>query len=478
MVFSSITFLFTFLPIVLLLYHMAPDKAKNGILWIASLAFYAWGEPVYVLLMILSTCLDYMMGRMVEHYRGKWQAKLGLIISLAGNLGLLGVFKYAGFVVGNINAIFQAIAPLSHYVIEAPKLALPIGISFYTFQTMSYTIDVYRGEVKAQHNFITFGAFVALFPQLIAGPIVRYQDIAAQLEHRSFTWDGFAAGIRRFLIGMSKKVLLANNIGLLWDTIGIQQGGADSVLQAWLGAMAYAFQIYFDFSGYSDMAIGLGKMFGFDFPENFNYPYISLNFTEFWRRWHMTLGRWFRDYVYIPLGGNRRGKIIWVRNIFIVWFLTGFWHGASWNFVLWGLFFGVLLMAEKLYLLKLLSKLPRFVQWFCMWGLLNLSWILFALDDLSDVARYWGSMFGLHTSFCTAKALYQLSTNLLLLAICALAATPLPRKLTGLFKTILPKRVENLVVPIIQCVAMAFLMLLCTAYLVSGSYNPFLYFRF
>lgn len=322
MVFSSLTFLFLYLPLVLLVYFAVPKKMKNAILFIFSLIFYAWGEPIYVGLMIFSTVLDYCCGKAVDKYRGTKKAKIGLLVSVFVNLGLLCLFKYTDFIIGTVNGIFGSPIPLL-------GLPLPIGISFYTFQTMSYTIDVYRGDAKVQNNIISFGAYVALFPQLIAGPIVRYQTIADQVDERVHSFDKFGEGVKRFICGLGKKVLLANNIGLLWDTISKTEISALSVLSAWLGIFAFAFQIYFDFSGYSDMAIGLGKIFGFEFLENFDYPYTSKSVTEFWRRWHISLGTWFRDYIYIPLGGNRRGKWIQLRNIAVVWLLTGFWHGAS-----------------------------------------------------------------------------------------------------------------------------------------------------
>ena len=347
MVFSSLTFLQCFLPLCLLAYFLVPQKWRNGTLFLFSLLFYAWGEPVYVVLMLFSTALDYTCGQMVERHRGQRGAKIALLISLCVNLGLLGVFKYSGFFIGAVNSLFGT-------AISQPNLPLPIGISFYTFQTMSYTIDVYRGEAKAQKNIINFGAYVTLFPQLIAGPIVRYQTVADELEHRDCTADLFADGVKRFACGIGKKVLLANNIGLLWEAASVQ--AAPTVLTAWLGVIAYGFQIYFDFSGYSDMAIGLGRMLGFRFLENFNYPFLADSITDFWRRWHITLSGWFRDYIYIPLGGNRKGQARQLLNMFLVWAATGIWHGASWNFIAWGLYYFVLLTIEKTFLLKYLKK--------------------------------------------------------------------------------------------------------------------------
>ena len=343
MVFSSLAFLQCFLPLCLLVYFLVPQKWRNGALFAFSLLFYAWGEPVYVVLMLFSTALDYTCGQMVERHQGQRGAKIALLVSVCVNLGLLGVFKYSDFLIGTVNSLFGT-------AISQPNLPLPIGISFYTFQTMSYTIDVYRGEAKAQRNIINFGAYVTLFPQLIAGPIVRYQTVADELEHRECSADLFADGVKRFACGIGKKVLLANNIGLLWEAASAQ--ATPTVLTAWLGVIAYGFQIYFDFSGYSDMAIGLGRMLGFRFLENFNYPFLVDSITDFWRRWHISMGTWFRDYVYIPLGGNKGDLAKQFRNIAIVWLLTGFWHGASWNFVLWGVYFGVLLVLEKLFLLR------------------------------------------------------------------------------------------------------------------------------
>lgn len=374
MVFSSLTFLLMFLPAVLIVYFAVPRRGKNAVLFIFSLLFYAWGEPIYVCLMIFSTVLDYSCGRLVEKYRGTSKQKIGLIISICVNLGLLFFFKYTDFFIGTVNGVFGTSIPQLN-------LPLPIGISFYTFQTMSYTIDVYRGDAKMQKNIISFGAYVSLFPQLIAGPIVRYQDIADQLDERTHSFDKFGDGAKRFVTGLGKKVLLANNIGLLWSTISATEAASLTTVGAWLGIIAFAFQIYFDFSGYSDMAIGLGKMFGFSFLENFNYPYISKSVTEFWRRWHMSLGTWFRDYVYIPLGGNRKGLPLQIRNIAVVWLLTGFWHGASWNFVLWGVFYGILLVCEKLFLLKWLKKVPSFVGHIYTMLTVLLGWVLFAFDD-------------------------------------------------------------------------------------------------
>ncbi len=465
MVFSSLTFLLVFLPLVLLIYFAVPGGWKNAVLFLFSLLFYAWGEPVYVCLMIFSTVLDYTCGWLVDKYRGTNKSKLGLMISVLTNLGLLFFFKYTDFFIGTINGIFHCELPLLN-------LPLPIGISFYTFQTMSYTIDVYRGDAKMQRNIISFGAYVSLFPQLIAGPIVRYQDIADQLNQRTHSFDKFGNGVKRFVTGLGKKVLLANNIGLLWDTISASS--ELTVVGAWLGIVAFGFQIYFDFSGYSDMAIGLGKMLGFEFLENFNYPYISKSITEFWRRWHMSLGTWFRDYVYIPLGGNRKGLPVQIRNIVIVWLLTGFWHGASWNFVLWGALYGVLLMAEKLFLLNWLKKAPAFLGHLYTLFFVLMGWVLFAFDDIGAGISYCGAMFGRNAEFLNGQTVYQLLSYLPLLLVCILASTPLAKTA---YQRISVRCGEGLLTTA-DGLGVALVMALSVAYLISGSYNPFLYFRF
>jgi len=467
MVFSSLSFLFLFLPAVLLVYFAVPRQGKNTVLFLFSLLFYAWGEPVYVLLMIFSTVLDYTCGRLVDKFRGTNKQKIGLIISVVVNLGLLCFFKYSDFLIGTINGIFGCGIPLLN-------LPLPIGISFYTFQTMSYTIDVYRGEAKVQKNIISFGAYVALFPQLIAGPIVRYRDIAEQLDSRTHSTDNFGEGVKRFVTGLGKKVLLANNIGLLWSTISGTSAAQLTTVAAWLGIIAFAFQIYFDFSGYSDMAIGLGKILGFDFCENFNYPYISKSVTEFWRRWHISLGTWFRDYIYIPLGGNRKGLTKQIRNIAVVWLLTGFWHGASWNFVLWGVFYGVLLVCEKLFLLKWLDKAPAFVGHIYTGLAVLLGWVLFAFEDMGSGIQYLKVMFGGGAGFVNSNTLYQLLSYLPLIILCAVASTPLVKYVYGKISA----RANEGALLTADIVRVAGICALCVAFLISGSYNPFLYFRF
>ncbi|MBO4579068.1 MAG: MBOAT family protein [Clostridiales bacterium] len=467
MVFSSLTFLLCFLPAVLLIYFAVPRKAKNAVLFLASLVFYAWGEPVYVVLMIFSTILDYTCGRLVEKFRGTSKKKIGLIISVCCNLGLLIFFKYSDFFIATVNGIFKTNIPQLN-------LPLPIGISFYTFQTMSYTIDVYRGDARMQKNIISFGAYVALFPQLIAGPIVRYQDIADQLDERTHSFDKFGDGVKRFVMGLGKKVLLANNIGLLWSMVSETEAAQLTLVGAWLGIIAFAFQIYFDFSGYSDMAIGLGKMLGFDFKENFNYPYLSKSVTEFWRRWHMSLGTWFRDYVYIPLGGNKKGLPVQLRNIAIVWILTGFWHGAAWNFVLWGVFYGVLLLIEKLFLLKWLEKAPAVIGHIYALFTVLIGWVLFAFDDLSKGLAFLKVMFGGGAGIVNSATLYQLLSYIPLMIICIIGSTPLLKKA---YEKISKKSKEGFVLTA-DVVKILIVAGLSVAFLISGSYNPFLYFRF
>ena len=470
MVFSSLLFLFRYLPVVFILYFLLPKKCRNLLLFIASLIFYAWGEPVYVTIMLFSTVVDYTHGLLVERFLAKDNrraAKMVVASSMIINLSLLGFFKYTDFVLSNINALLGTDIALLN-------IALPIGISFYTFQTMSYTVDVYRGDAKAQHNIIDFGAYVALFPQLIAGPIVQYKTIAEELNHRRENVDDFASGVTRFMTGLGKKVLLANNAGLIWDAVSGGDLSSLPVLSAWIGILAYSFQIYFDFSGYSDMAIGLGRMLGFHFLENFNYPYLSKSITEFWRRWHISLGSWFRDYVYIPLGGNRQGFAKQIRNICVVWLLTGLWHGASWNFVLWGVYFGVLLIIEKLFLLNILKKLPAAVSHVYTLLLVIISWAIFAIDDMGRLGQFIGAMFGAGGSFADANSLYLLATNAILFVILAVAATPAPKLLAGKLMAKLGEKSGA----IVQNAAFIGIFVLSVAYIVDASYNPFLYFRF
>ncbi|MBD3108467.1 MBOAT family protein [Bacillus sp. AGMB 02131] len=468
MVFSSLTFLFFFLPFTLLIYYICPTKWKNIILLIMSLIFYAWGEPVYIFLMIFSAVSDYIHGffiakfRPVEPNKAKWL----LISSLIINISLLSFFKYCDFFINNVNAIFGT-------SINELQLPLPIGISFYTFQTMSYIIDVYRGQVQPQRSPIALAMYVVLFPQLIAGPIVRYSHIDHELNCRKQTLTLFADGVLLFIIGLGKKVLIANNIGLLWENMSSQNPAELTVFAAWLGIVAFAFQIYFDFSGYSDMAIGLGKMFGFTFPKNFDYPYMSKNISEFWRRWHMTLGGWFRDYVYIPLGGSKRGKARLYINLFIVWFLTGFWHGASWNFIFWGLYFGVIIAVEKAGLLTQLNKLHPVWQRLYFIFLILIGWLLFAFENLSAGILYAKSMFGiLNNRLFDQQFFYDLYTNIVLLVVCVIASTSL---LKNSYEKISKNRQ---LIKLLYVGYLTLIIIFSTAYLVDNSFNPFLYFRF
>ncbi len=473
MVFSSILFLFYFLPAVLFLYFISARKYRNLVLFLSSLFFYSWGEPRYIWIMIFSTILDYSCGRYIHKNRersNRKKMKLGLLISIIGNLGLLSFFKYSDFLIGNINSIFNLDLALLN-------IALPIGISFYTFQTMSYTIDVYRGDTQVQNSIISFGTYVTLFPQLIAGPIVRYQTVAEEMDHRLESYDLFSQGIKRFILGLGKKVLLANNIGLLWDNISKMNMASLPVLTGWLGVLAFGFQIYFDFSGYSDMAIGLGKIFGFNFLENFDYPYMSKSITEFWRRWHISLGTWFKEYVYIPLGGNRGGSFKHLRNILLVWMLTGIWHGASWNFGLWGLYFGLILIIEKFFLLNILDKWASFIRRVYTLFLVAISWVIFAFDSLEDGLNYIRILFRLDgRSFYDGTTIYLFYTNIVLIVILALGSTDLPKKVWGkLYGN--QKNKETLLFSL-ENLFLVFILFIAMAYLVDQSYNPFLYFRF
>lgn len=473
MIFSSLLFLFRFLPAVLVLYYLAPRPLRNLVLLLCSLVFYAWGEPVYIILMIVSILVSYTGGILVDRFKtqGKRRAaRAALLGSSVVSLSLLGFFKYADFVIGTVNSLTGA-------GIDLLKIALPIGISFYTFQTMSYTIDVYRGEAKVQKNLISFGAYVTMFPQLIAGPIVQYKTIDRQLRTRKETAGQFAYGIHRFMIGLGKKVLLANNAGVLWDTISSMEHTQIPVVMSWMGLAAYTFQLYFDFSAYSDMAIGLGHMFGFRFLENFNYPYISKSITEFWRRWHISLSTWFRDYVYIPLGGNRVGVWKHIRNILVVWMLTGIWHGASWNFVLWGIYYGILLLIEKFVLGKYLKKLPGVFQHiYCMFFVM-LGWNLFVFDDMSAGISFARALFGTYgVGFCSRETLYLLYNNAVLLVLLILGSTQLPARAGNWICAKL--RGKETLLTIVKNVFYVAIFLLSVAWLVDASYNPFLYFRF
>lgn len=466
MVFSSTIFLCVYLPLVLLGYYICPKKGRNLFLLIASLVFYAWGEPKYVFLMIFSILVNYIFGRLMDKHReNKKRLKLMLVLSVVIDIGLLSVFKYTDFIITNVNAIFGANFDLLN-------IALPIGISFYTFQAMSYTIDVYRDDVRVQKNLIDFGMYITMFPQLIAGPIVRYADVQDQLAERSVTTADFSEGVMRFVVGLGKKVLLANQMGAVWSDI-YALGGDVSALMAWTGAIAYTFQIYFDFSGYSDMAIGLGRMFGFKFPENFRYPYQSVSITDFWRRWHITLSTWFKEYLYIPLGGNRRGLARQALNLLIVWSLTGFWHGAGWNFVMWGLYYFVILFIEKLFLLKALDKLPKFFRHVYALVLIIIGWVIFASDDVSVLLPYLGSMFGANGAI-GGMDVYTLLTKAVLLIICCIASTELPKKLFLSAAGAMNEKAAFTLKSVLMIALLAMSMIL----LIGDSYNPFLYFRF
>ncbi len=467
MLFSSIPFLYYFLPAVILLYFAVPKVLKNFVLLAASLVFYAWGEPKYVILMVISILLGYVLGLLIERFHGTKWAKLFLVLSLISSLGMLGYFKYADFFIDNFNAVTGLAVPLLH-------IALPVGISFYTFQILSYTIDVYRGEVKAQRNPISLAAYISLFPQLIAGPIVRYADIAAQLDKRTHSFENVALGMRRFILGLGKKILIADVLAEFCAKFSASED--KSVLFFWAYAVAYSLQIYFDFSGYSDMAIGLGKVFGFDFLENFNYPFISGSITEFWRRWHMSLGTWFRDYVYIPLGGNRVSKLRGLFNIFVVWMLTGFWHGASWNFVFWGLYFALFLLIEKLFLLKHLKKMKVLNHVYVIF-LILISFVIFnSTEGLSQLFGTVGGMFGAgDVPFISTETIYYLRSYGVVFLLALVGATPVIKlAVTKVHEKKIGEKVLNVIEPIV----LAALLIVMTAYLVDGSFSPFLYFRF
>lgn len=463
MLFTSISFLYYFLPIVIILYFIVPKKFKNFILFLSSIFFYFCGEPIYTFLMIGEIFIAYVGARYLEKHRKK-----SILVSLlAIHIGALGLFKYSDFTINNINQIFGSKIPLL-------KLALPIGVSFYTFQIISYVVDVYRGKVKAQKSFLKLATYVSLFPQLIAGPIVRYETIEKELDNRTSNFENFAYGVRRFVIGLGKKVLIANMLGELCDVFSTTN--EKSVLFYWIFAISYSLQIYFDFSAYSDMAIGLGRMFGFHFLENFNYPYISKSITEFWRRWHMSLSSWFRDYVYIPLGGNRKETIILVRNIFIVWALTGIWHGANWTFVIWGLMYGIMLIIEKLLLTKHLEKMPSILQRIYVLFTVMISFIIFNANSIGEA---WNNIIGLFgangESLINASTVYYLKSYLVVLVIAIIGSTPLLKNIIEKLKT---KTNANKIINLLEPIAMASILTIVTAYLVDNSYNPFLYFRF
>lgn len=471
MVFSSLLFLFRFLPLVLILYYVLPARLRNAVLLAFSLFFYAWGEPVYVFLMLTSITVDYKIGKLINKFlqaENRPMARRCLLVSVCYNIGALGFFKYADFCIGAVNGVLGTHIPLTN-------LPLPIGISFFTFQTMSYTIDVYRQVTQAQTSWLKYGTYVSLFPQLIAGPIVQYKTIAEQLERRRECTEDFVYGINRFMAGLGKKVLLANNIGVLWDAVSSMPVQSLPAGTAWLGAFAYAFQIYFDFSGYSDMAIGLGRMFGFHFLENFNYPYTAGSITEFWRRWHISLGSWFREYVYIPLGGNRAGAAKQIRNIAVVWILTGIWHGANWNFVLWGVYYGALLILEKFVFGKALARLPCAARSTYTLFFVVISWVIFAFDSFGMGLSYLKAMF-FGAGLADKNTVYLFYNYALLLCVLALGSTPLPGKLAKSAQKKLGG--SSWLFTVFQILFYGGVFLLSVAYLVDASYNPFLYFRF
>ena len=458
MLFSGIPFLYYFLPAVLLVYFLVPCRLRNGVLLLSSLIFYGWGEPKYVVLMIATIAAFYLCGLAIDRAKSQRAKKVWLTAAVVVGIVLLTVFKYADFFLQSFAAVTGLSVPLL-------KLALPIGISFYTFQCLSYAVDVYRGNAAAQKDPIAFGAYVALFPQLIAGPIVRYVDIARELENRTLTLDDAMAGVRRFLVGLGKKVLLANQLGLLTEVF--RDSSEKSILFHWMYAVAFMLHIYFDFSGYSDMAIGLGRVFGFHFIENFNYPYLSKSITEFWRRWHMSLGSWFRDYVYIPMGGNRVSRGRWVFNILVVWMLTGLWHGASWNFVLWGLLFALMLLLEKW--IPALQKLPELLRRAYVLLIVMLSFVLFNAADLSQAAGDVAGLFGGYP-LLNRESVYYLRSYAVVFIVSIVGATPLVKTVASR----IPKKAAAVLEPMVLIA----LLLTCTAYLVDGSFNPFLYFRF
>ena len=464
MVFSTPLFLFYFLTIVLLVYYLIPLRFRNGVLMLASLFFYYWGEQGYTVIMLLSTGIDYTHGLLVQRFKERGQdryARLTVASSVFFNLAILFFFKYWDFLARSLQSLGLRFMPVL-------GISLPIGISFYTFQTMSYTIDVYRGDANAQRSIVSFGTFVTLFPQLIAGPIIKYKDLDDQLGGRSHSLDRFASGVGRFVAGLSKKLLIANNLGQLWEACKNMGAGELTVVGAWLGILAFAFQIYFDFSGYSDMAIGLGRMFGFEFMENFNYPYISKSITEFWRRWHISLSTWFREYLYIPLGGNRCSRGRWFINLLAVWCATGIWHGASWNYLLWGLYFYVLLVSEKILLGRLLERLPGWMQHVYVMVLVLISWAIFALEDFTVLGQYLSAMLGIAGLPLVNKLTwYYLRNYLPILLIAAVASTPL-----------VIAHWNKIEIRWMKMAVLVLGMLVCTAYVVSGTYNPFLYFRF
>ncbi len=463
MLFTNISFLYYFLPIVIIIYFIMPKKYKNIILFLASMFFYFYGEPKYIFLMIIEILIAYIGGLLIEKYKNK-KILIGIVII---HIGFLCFFKYTNFLIININNIFNINLNLLN-------LALPIGISFYTFQIISYEIDVYKGKVNVQKNFLKLATYVSLFPQLIAGPIVRYETIEKELDNRTPSFEKFSYGVERFVIGLAKKVLIANQLGQLCQVF--INTNEKTILFYWIFAIGYMLQIYFDFSAYSDMAIGLGKIFGFDFLENFNYPYISKSITEFWRRWHISLGTWFKDYVYIPLGGSREGTKKLIRNILIVWALTGIWHGASWNFIIWGLYFGIILLIEKLFLKKYIEKLPEFIQRIYVLFIVMISFIIFNANNMKEAWMNIIGLFGLNGEKIINKfTLYYLKNYLVVIIIAIIASTPI---IKNLIKKLKQNSQINKIINILEPILIVFILIIITSYAVDNSYNPFLYFRF
>lgn len=468
MVFSSVVFLYIFLPIMLLVYFIVPKKFKNAVMIIASLIFFAWGEIRYIFIMLILAVMDYFCGKKIDKYfDNKKKKRLYLGIDVGVNLLILFFFKYADFIISNINLITGFNIPLLN-------IPLPIGVSFNTFQSLSYIIDVYRGTVKCEKSFYNYLTYTTLFPQIIAGPIVRYETVDEELVDKKISMNNFTKGMKRFIIGLGKKVLIANNVGKLWSIIESGSYITLSPALAWLGLVAFALQIYFDFSGYSDMAIGLANIFGMNFDENFNYPHISKSITEFWRRWHITLSSWFKDYIYIPLGGNRKGLAKQIRNILIVWFLTGAWHGASWNFILWGLYFGVILILEKMFLLKFLEKIPAIFRHIYTIFLVLISWLIFAFEDLGKIGEYFKALFNFNYSYSyNSEGIYYLKNYAIIIIIGIILSTPIITKLLKKMET------KNKLLPsLITSFIYIAIFIFSTSYLVSDSFNPFLYFRF
>lgn len=490
MVFSSVEFLYFYLPAVLAVYFLTPKKFKNAALFASGLIFYAFGEPVYVFVLLISCLIDYFAGLIMSANDEKPKVRKACLgVSIALNLGLLGAFKYTSFIIGSINSLFGSSIPLNIYAAASNSLfgthfslssiILPIGISFFTFQSMSYTIDLYMRKINVQRSFINFAAYVTMFPQIVAGPIVRYRDVSERLEERSVSVSNLSEGVTRFTRGLAKKVLLANNVGRLWESVSASELTSLPAATAWLGIIAFTFQIYFDFSGYSDMAVGLGKMLGFDFPENFDLPYISKSVREFWRRWHMTLGEWFKSYVYFPLGGSRCGSKKTIRNLAVVWLLTGLWHGASWNFVLWGGWFGLLIIAEHFFLGKLLDKLPSFVGWLYTMLAVVFGWVLFQTDSLSSALGYFGAMFGSAGIFGDRETIRLLSENSVILALCVFFASDAPKNIRArLEEKFGSSGVRFSAFAAVSPLVTLVLLAASTAYLVNEGYNPFLYFNF